>query len=176
MRACVAGHFDPESRSKRGHMRLLFLCFFLIGCSSTRFYQGPAVSQELRKNATSLELVMATIETDFEQKENFLEQFQVKGKDPFIKEGLDQKLSEMKQKRQAVINRMSHIKELNDGLLGKVEKKKKITEGDPVFKAIENFADDKDRELSVLMKEFANYRKASEEFEKLAFFTRMVKR
>lgn len=157
-------------------MRLLILCFFLAGCSMTRFYQGPAVSQELKKNATSLELVKATIETDFEQKETFLEQFQLRGKDPFIKEGLDEKLSEMRLKREAVLQRMSHISQLNNGLLGKVEKKSKISEGDPVFKAIENFAEKKDRELSVLMKDFVNYKKASEEFEKLAFFTRMVKR
>ena len=157
-------------------MRILILLFLLTGCSVTRFYQGPAVSQELKKNETSLELVKETLEADYEQKEDFLEQFQVRGKDPFIKEGLDQKLTEMRLKREAVLQRMSHIKELNSGLLGKVEKKSKISEGDPVFKAIENFADDKDRELSVLMKEFTNYKKASEEFEKLAFFTKMVKR
>jgi hypothetical protein len=154
---------------------LLLSLFFLTSCSVARYYQGPALTQELRKNATSLELVMATIETDFEQKETFLEQFQVKGKDPFIKENLDQKLDEMKGKREAVIRRMSYIRNMNNGLLSKVENKSKIKEGDPVFREIENFADDKDRELSVLMKEFANYQKASEEFEKLAFFTRMVK-
>lgn len=154
---------------------LLLSLFFLTSCSVARYYQGPAVSQELRKNATSLELVMATVESDFEQKVNFVEQFQLKGKDPFIKENLDQKLGEMKAKREAVIRRMGYIRNLNNGLLGKVEKKSKITEGDPIFNAIENFADDKNRELSVLMKEFANYQKASEEFEKLAFFTRMVK-
>jgi hypothetical protein len=30
--------------------------------------------------------------------------------------------------------------------------------------------------LNILMRDFANYKKASEEFEKLAFFTKMVKR
>lgn len=157
-------------------MHLLLFFLFLIGCSSTRFYQGPAVTHELRKNATSLELVLANIESDFKQKEEFLEKFQVKGKDPFIKEGLSQKLYEMKLRRETFMNKMSHIGELNSGLLGKVKEKKKISEGDPVFEAIESFADTKDRELAVLMKDFANYRKASEEFEKLAFFTKMVKR
>lgn len=166
----------PGNRTSGVNMKVLLLgLFFLTSCSVARYYQGPAISQELRKNATSLEIVMTTIETDFEQKETFMEQFQVRGKDPFIKENLDQKLDEMKEKREVLLRRMSHIRNLNNGLLTKVENKTKITEGDPIFKAIETFADDKDRELSVLMKEFANYRKASEEFEKLAFFTKMVK-
>lgn len=157
-------------------MRLLLLCFLLAGCSMTHFYQGQAVTQELKKNAIGLRLVQSTIDSDFQQKETFLKEIVKTGKDPFIREGLDQKLLEMKTKREAVLQKMSHIQNLNDGLIEQVENKNKISENDPVFGEIENFATVKNLELSILMNEFANYKKASIEFEKLAFFTRMVKR
>ncbi len=154
---------------------LLFL-LFLSSCSTARYYQGPSVSQELRKNATSLELVIASVETDFKAKEQFMDQFHSRGKDPFIMENLDQKLAEMNAKKEVVISRTAHIRKLNGELIQKVGNKSKIKDNDPVFKEIEEFASDKDKELNVLMRDFANYRKASEEFEKLAFFTKMVKR
>jgi hypothetical protein len=173
-KSVATGHNGPEYGLRGANMRALLVLVFLGGCSLGRYYQGLAVSQELRKNATSLELVIASVETDFEQKEQFLDQFHVKGKDPFIKENLDQKLKEMNLRRE-VIEKSAHIRNLNNGLLNKIENKSKIKESDPEFRAIENFANNKDKELSFLMKEFSSYKKASEEFEKLAFFTRMVK-
>ena len=154
----------------------LLALLLLSSCSVARYYQGPAVSQELRKNATSLELVIASVETDFNSKKQFMDQFHNNGKDPFIMENLDQKLAEMEAKREVVISRTSHIRNLNGELIRKVGDKTKIKENDPVFNEIETFASEKNRELNVLMRDFANYRKASEEFEKLAFFTKMVKR
>ncbi len=154
---------------------LLALLLF-TSCSTARYYQGPAVSQELRKNATSLELVIVSVESDFNSKKQFMDQFHNNGKDPFIMENLDQKLAEMEAKREVVISRTAHIRNLNGELIKKVGDKTKIKENDPVFNEIETFASDKDKELNVLMRDFANYRKASEEFEKLAFFTKMVKR
>jgi hypothetical protein len=154
----------------------LLALLFLTSCSTARYYQGPAVSQELRKNATSLELVIASVETDFKAKEEFMGKFHIKGKDPFIMENLDQKLAEMNAKREVVISRTAHIRKLNGELIQKVGNKFKIKDSDPVFQEIETFASDKDKELNVLMRDFTNYRKASEEFEKLAFFTKMVKR
>ncbi|MES2528400.1 MAG: hypothetical protein V4598_15050 [Bdellovibrionota bacterium] len=155
---------------------ILLALLFISSCSSARYYQGPAVSQELRKNATSLQLVVASVDTDYFSKQEFLNQFQQRGKDPFITENLNRKLAEMEMKREAVISRTDHIRNLNGELIRKVGSKSKIRENDPVFEEIETFATDKDKELNVLMKDFANYKKASEEFEKLAFFTKMVKR
>ncbi|MFL5786050.1 MAG: hypothetical protein ACJ76H_15640 [Bacteriovoracaceae bacterium] len=157
-------------------MRALLILIFLTGCSVARFYQGPAVSQELRKNETSLGLVVNQVESDFQQKANFVDNFHEKGKDPFIMKNLDMKLEEMKTHREIVIRTTDQIRKLNDHLLTKVEDKKKIREGDPAFKAIEDFADKKDEALSELLKEVANYKKSSEEFEQLAFFTKLVKR
>ena len=73
----------------------LLALLFLSSCSTARYYQGPAVSQELRKNATSLELVIASVETDYKSKKEFMHQFHNTGKDPFILENLDNKLAEM---------------------------------------------------------------------------------
>ncbi len=158
-------------------MKKILLSLLLItSCATKRFYQGPAVTQELRKNATSLELVITSIESDFKEKQTFLKRFEVKGKDPFITENLETKLAEMNMKREAVLAKSFNIREENNSLLHKVENKSKIKEGDSEFRAIENFAEKKDQELSGLIKEFGEYRKASAEFEKLAFFTRMVKR
>ena len=158
-------------------MKKILLSLLLItSCATKRFYQGPAVTQELRKNATSLELVITSIESDFKEKQTFLKRFEVKGKDPFITENLETKLAEMNMKREAVLAKSFNIREENNSLLHKVENKSKIKEGDSEFRAIENFAVKKDQELSGLIKEFGEYRKASAEFEKLAFFTRMVKR
>ncbi len=120
--------------------------------------------------------MITSIESDFKEKEKFLERFEVKGKDPFISENLESKLAEMNLKREGVLAKSFNIRDENNGLLQKVENKAKIPEGDPVFRAIENFAESKDRALAGLIKEFSEYRKASSEFEKLAFFTRMVKR
>ncbi len=158
-------------------MKSYLLALLLLGsCSTARYYQGPAVSQELRKNATSLELVIVSVETDFNAKKAFMDQFHTRGKDPFIMENLDKKLAEMEAKREVVISRTAHIRNLNGELIKKVGAKSKIKENDPVFEEIETFASDKDKELNFLMREYVNYKKASEEFEKLAFFTKMVKR
>jgi hypothetical protein len=154
----------------------LLALLFLSSCSATRYYQGTAVNRELRKNATSLELVIASVETDFNAKEEFADKLHGKGNDPYIIENLDKKLAEMEEKREAVIFTTAHIRDLNGELIRKVGNKTKIKENDPVFKEIDTFANNKDRELNILMRDFANYKKASEEFEKLAFFTKMVKR
>lgn len=158
-------------------MKTILLSLLLItSCATKRFYQGPAVTQELRKNATSLELVITSIESDFNEKASFLKRFEIKGKDPFITENLENKLAEMNLKREAILSKSFTIRDENNGLLHKVENKSMIKEGEPEFRAIENFAESKDKELSGLIKDFSEYRKASAEFEKLAFFTRMVKR
>jgi hypothetical protein len=154
----------------------LLALLFLSSCSVARYYQGTAVNRELRKNATTLELVIASVETDFKAKEEFADKFHGKGKDPYIIENLDKKLAEMEEKREAVIFTMAYIRDLNGELIRKVGNKTKIKENDPVFQEIETFAHNKERELNILMKDFANYKKASEEFEKLAFFTTMVKK
>jgi hypothetical protein len=157
-------------------MKALLILIFLTGGSVARFYQGPAVSQELRKNETSLGLVVNQVESDFQQKASFVDKFHEKGKDPFIMKNLDLKLEEMKTHREIVMRTTDQIRKLNDHLLTKVEDKKKIREGDPAFKAIEDFADKKDQALSELLKDVANYKKSSVEFEQLAFFTKLVKR
>lgn len=157
-------------------MRVLLLLVLLTGCSVTRFYQGPAVSTELRKNEKNLSLVAVSVEEDFKQKSTFMSQFQKKGKDTFIMENLDEKLVELKERKLSLISKADALLKANNDLLEQVGDKNKITEGDPVFRDLENFATKKDQALLDLMKELAAYKKTSKEFEKLAFFTKMVKR
>ena len=153
---------------------LLFL-LVLASCSMVRFYQGPALSQELRKNATSLELVATAVESDFQQKVTFFSRYQEKGHDSYIKTNLREKLRELEQGKLAVLHQADHLRELNDGLLRKVADRKVIREGDPDFMAIESFAGNKDQAVNSLINEYGKYQRISAEFEKLAFFTRMVK-
>lgn len=157
-------------------MRVLLLLFLLTGCSVTRFYQGPAVSAELQNNEKNLSIVVASVEADFAMKSTFMGQFQQKGKDPFIKENLDQKLVELREKKEILVTKTQELLKTNHQLLKQVSTKSKIKEGDPVFRNLEKFADHKDEALTELLEHFAAYKKTSEEFEKLAFFTKMVQR
>jgi hypothetical protein len=169
------GQIGPEVGLKEGFVKTLLMLILLTGCSMARYYQGPAVTQELKKNETNLGLVVASIEADFQQKQTFMDQFHEKGKDPFIMQNLDQKMDELNLQRNLVMQKSESIRQLNGKLMKKVGDKSKIREGDPVFSAIEDFAENKNEVLTELMKEFVTYKKVSEEFEKLAFFTKMVK-
>lgn len=157
-------------------MRTLLLLLLLTGCSVTRFYQGPAVSAELAKNEKSLAIVVESVTSDFAQKSAFMTKIHERGKDPFIMENLDQKLTELKARKQILITKTESLLKANNQLLLEVNKKNEIKEGDPVFKNLETFADKKDVAIGELMKDLAAYKKSSAEFEKLAFFTKMVKR
>lgn len=157
-------------------MRTLLLLFLLTGCSVTRFYQGPAVSAELANNEKSLAIVVESVNSDFAQKSAFMGKIHERAKDPFIMENLDQKLIELKERKQVLVTKTESLLKANNQLLREVSRKNEIKEGDPIFRSLENFADKKDEAIGELMKDLAAYRKSSAEFEKLAFFTKMVKR
>jgi hypothetical protein len=156
-------------------MKTLLLLFILLGCSSNRFYQGPAVAQELRINEAALGLVMVSLQTDFEAKQTFFNNVRKISRDQFIMRSLNVKFRELKLSKEALMETTSYIKDLNEKLLKRVSEKDKIREGDPAFRAIENFAVDKEGQLAKLQKEYVIYEKTADEFENLAYYTRMVK-
>ncbi len=156
-------------------MKTVLLLILLLGCAARKFYQGPEVAQELRINEAALGLVMVNLQTDFETKQNYFHEVKKKTHDKFIMQSLNLKFRELEETKEMVLRRTAYLKGLNGKLLDKVSEKEKIREGEPAFEAIESFASKKVRQLEILQKEYANYEKTAEEFENLAFYTRMVK-
>ncbi len=156
-------------------MKTILLLILIMGCASRRFYRGPEIVQELKINEAALGLVMVNLQTDFETKQLFLNDVRKKRHDKFIMQSLNKKFQELKVSKETVLRRTSYIKNLNERLQEEVSEKEKIREGEHAFNAIEDFASDKNRQLAILQKEFANYEKTAEEFENLALHTRIVK-
>lgn len=157
-----------------GHVRAILLLILILGCSSRKFYQGPELSQELRRNEAALGLVLISMESDFEQKVNFLNKAKKISRDTFILNNLTEKMKELKASKDSVVSRTNYLKRLNQKLLEAVSEKYKIREGDATFNAVEDFAEDKGRELGVLKNDILNYQKSAEEFEDLAQYTLLV--
>lgn len=157
-------------------MKFLLLLLLVTGCSVTRFYQGPSVAEELKKNEQGLSLVIAKVEDDFRQKQEFVGRFEKTGNDPFIQDSLATMLQELEVRKNVLSSRADQILSRNGDLIEEIGDKKKIGENDPVFERLEEFARTKDQSLQEIMNELFAYRKAAQEFEKIAFFTKLVKR
>lgn len=155
-------------------MRYLILLFILSGCSTSRFYSSSALSEELKKNEMGLMLITDTLLADYQQNEKLLSELKKQTQSPFIIENLDQKLGLIASQKESFLKVTSHLRKKNEKLIRKVNGKEKIRQGDPIFREIENFAEDKNKEQVELIQELEKYQKASEEFKQLTLDSRMV--
>lgn len=130
------------------------------------------MSQELIKNEKNLDLVLYSVESDFEEKQHFYRL--LNSKDTFIMKILGAKFDELETRRENVVHATTVLQSLNRKLLKEVEQEENIKEGGQVFRNIEIFADDKVRLMGSLRSQCESYERASEEFAKIAFFTKMV--
>lgn len=155
-------------------MKILFLSLFLFtGCSVNRFYRASDVTKELKNNASQLNMIAWTVDKDYQDKAAFFSNYQkeAKNKDSFIIQDLYWRLTELKNKRDLIMQKSQTLKAVNDGLLVELDRKKEVKESDPSYRKIENFAKATGPEVKVLFGEYSNYKTASTEFAQFALFT-----